>query len=204
VFQVKRILGLALVSIILGELNLVFAHDRCEVPTLVVGDEWIYKSEGKEIRYRVWKITEDGYLIGARSIYDINTLNLKFRIKDGKKEESTGLLRKMFNFPLFAGKKWNDTVEQYSPRFGTRTLNYVNFKVEKEESIITPAGNFEAFLIVAKAISSLRDRKGGRMEGWCKSWYSPQVKFWVKRQYDTTFWPIDHDEVLIKYRLSAK
>ncbi len=50
-----------------------------------------YKSEGKEIRYRVWDITGDGYLIGGGSIYDINTLNLKFRIKEGKKEESAGL-----------------------------------------------------------------------------------------------------------------
>jgi hypothetical protein len=204
VFKMKRVLGLALVFMIFGGVNSVLAQDRCEVPTLAVGDEWTYKSAGKEIRYRVRDITGDGYLIGEGSIYDINTLNLKFRIKEGKKEESEGLLRKMFNFPLFVGKRWDDKVEQYSPRFHKRTLTYVEFNVDKQESIVTPAGNFNAFLIAAKAISSLGDSKGGRMEGWSKLWYSPQVKFWVKREYDTTFWPIDHDGILIKYKLSGK
>jgi len=200
----RKVLGLALVFIILGGVNLVLAQDKCEVPILRVGDEWTYESAAKEVRYKVWKITEDGYLIGAGWIYDKNTLNLRFRIKEGKKEDAEGLLRKMFNFPLFVGKKWDDRVEQHSPRLGKRTTSYVNFSVDKQESIVTPAGDFNAFLIVAKATSSLEDTKGGRMEGWCKSWYSPEVKFWVKREYDTTFWPYDHDAILIRYKFSKK
>jgi hypothetical protein len=200
----KKVLDLALALMIFGGVNLGWAQDRCEVPTLVVGDEWTYKSAGKEIRYRVRDITGDGYLIGEGSIYDKSTLNLKFRVKEGKKEESEGLLRKMLNFPLFVGNKWEDRVEQYNPKFSKRTLNYIEFSVDKQESIGTPAGNFNAFLIIAKAISSLESSKGGRMEGWCKLWYSPQVKFWVKREYDNTFWPYDHDGILIKYKIREK
>jgi len=48
-------------------------------------------------------------------------------------------------------------------------------------------------------------KESGRgAEGWCKFWYSPQVKFVVKREYDRQYpWTPD-DSILVKYKLSEK
>ncbi len=203
----RKILGLTLVFMIFGGVNLVLAQDRCEVPTLAVGDEWIYKTPtGKESVVKVTDITGDGYLIKGEeeNIRDKNTFNINFMIKEGKKEKSEGMFRKMLNFPLFVGKKWDDKVDTATKRGGSQVTYFIDFNVDKQENIVTPAGNFNAFRIVAKI--TYDHERSGRGEASYKVWYSPQVKFLVKREYDnSSYWPATtEDAMLVKYKLSEK
>ncbi len=203
----RRFLELALVFMIFGGVNLVLAQDRCECPVLVVGDEWTYKTPtGKESVIKVADITGDGYLIKGEeeNIRDKNTFNQIFLIKAGKKIKSEGMFRKMLNFPLFVGKKWDDRVDTYGKRTSSQVTYFIDYNVDKQESIVTPAGNFNAFGIVAKI--SYHHAQSGRGEASYKVWYSPQAKFLVKREYDNSgYWPAtSEDAILVKYKLSEK
>ena len=205
--EMKRVLLVTLVFMVFLGVNLVLAQDRCEVPTLVVGDEWTYKTEkGREYVIKVTDITGDGYLIKGEeeNIRDKNTFNINFMIKEGKKEKSEGVFRKMLNFPLFVGKKWDDRVETYGKRTSSRVTYFIDFNVDKQENIVTPAGNFNAFRIVAKI--TYDHAQSGRGEASYKVWYSPQVKFLAKREYDNSrYWPATtEDAMLVKYKLSEK
>ncbi len=137
----KRVLFVTLVFTVFLGASWILAQDRCECPILMVGDEWTYKTEkGKELGLKVTDITADGYLFKGEeeNIRDKNTLNQIFTIKAGKKENSEMIFRKMLNFPLFVGKKWDDRLETYGKRIGSRFTYFIDYHADKQESIVTP------------------------------------------------------------------
>ena len=76
------------------------------------------------------------------------------------------------------GKKWT---------YKTPWQNYHlqnDFQIEGIEEVKTAAGKFMTYKIYYKQSVS-----PGSKTGWVRYWYSPEAKFWVKREFEkSSFW----------------
>lgn len=138
--------------------QMVWAQEKCEAPVWNVGDKWTYKrAEGGTWTNKVVDIKEDVFILkveGSRDLnaYDKKTMNVKYLIKEGGSQvQSENSLRKLLDFPIFLGKKWDDISYAY-PTGDTRkragaTIFANDFKVEGIEDVITAAGTFKAYKI---------------------------------------------------------
>jgi hypothetical protein len=98
----------------------------------------------------------------------------------GRKVKNTGPLRKLFDFPLFVGKKWKDQTRSITPISKTEATFITDFQIEGVEEVTTPAGTFKTFKIsYTQTVVS-----PSRGSGWVRYWYSPRVKMWVKREVE--------------------
>jgi len=163
------------------------AKKSCEAPIWNIGDKWTYKRvTGGVWTHNVSDSKENLFILdtpGVENIrayaYDKKTLNLVFRVdKDGRRVENTDdPFKNLYNFPLVIGKKWTYTTPW-------RNFNIQNdLQVEGVEEVKTVAGKFMAYKIYYKQRVSLSQT------GWVRYWYSPEAKFWVKREFDkSSFW----------------
>ncbi len=179
-----------------------WSQDKIEAPELKIGDIWIYQtSSGGNNKSEVVQITEEGYVIKGKEtseIYDKKTMNLISVIEGNRKTKSDSISRKILDFPLFVGKKWqSDTLFRASR--GQMLTCTTEYQVEALEDMQTPAGNFKAFRILAKYIIGQ-----SRQEYWLKLWYSPAAKFWIKREIDKMAKTKEEDAVLTSYKLNDK
>lgn len=186
---------------------MVWAQEKVEAPVWNVGDRWIYKNNDGY----TWSIevvdAEDNFYItnveGRRElfVFDKSTLNERFFIEPGvggRRKESTGTLRKLFDFPIFVGKEWIDTTEAI-PHSGYKKVTYkCEYKIEGTEEVSTPIGTFTAF----KILYTQTNMKSMR-SGWKRFWYSPEVKSWIKQEVEKTkYWSYQaQDAELISYKL---
>jgi hypothetical protein len=185
-------------AIVLGCLILFFvpmswAQEKCEAPVWNTGDKWTFKQgDGSTYTNRVVDVKNDLFIVkiaGDPDLYgyDRETVNLKFMVKeDGRQMKATNDLRKLFNFPIFVGKKWTDTNSK--PGGGLyqqqETTFSIDFNVEGTEDLTTPAGTFKTYKIRHK-LTNMRSNKSG----WILFWYSPDAKWWVKREVEKSgFW----------------
>jgi hypothetical protein len=188
--------------------SFVWAQEKCEAPVWNVGDKWTYKDTlGDTWTNEVVDIKDGLFLVRERgskdlSAYDTKTLNHNFIIEEsGRKLKYTRTFRKLFDFPIFVGKKWTDTTYM-RPTTGQTEVTYVSeFKVEGIEEVSTSAGVYKAYKIRYKQTNIASHRSG-----WVLYWYSPDVKNWVKREFEeTSFWPSRVQEFrnaeLISYEL---
>jgi hypothetical protein len=192
----KKMMLLSSVLSIFFLANASFDQEKCEVPVWHEGYSWTYESSdsGKKYNVEVVDITDEGFIVdtgGVLSIYDRKTLNYKGPVK--KEGYISGPAAKLLNFPLYVGKKWSDSTD-YTIK-GKKTTWLVDFTVEGTEQVKTPAGTFKAFRIVANV------SKPGSPALVSKVWYSPDVKFWIKKEYvrDKT-----HVDILSGYKLTEK
>jgi len=168
-----------------------WAKRSCEAPVWKIGDMWICKNVTGVIWTReVVDIKEDLFILKITGIkpllgYDKKTLKCTFLIENGKEVKNTDPHRDFFDFPLFVGKKWSYTT---SPSPSISTLN--EFKVEGVEEVKVSAGTFAAYRIyyVQKRIGTT-PHSNIPTEGWVRYWYSPEVKYLVKREVEkSAFW----------------
>lgn len=162
-------------------------EEKCEAPIWNIGDKWKFK----DISERTWTtevldIKEDLFIIKAGRAqdlwaYDKKTLNVKYLIEQsGRRVKSTSSDRKLFDFPITIGKKWTDTITGTATG-DTLEVTYVNeFKIEGTEEVTTAAGRFNAYRIHYKQ-TNLGPTGAS---GWVRFWYSPEVKNWIKREFD--------------------
>lgn len=199
--------------IILGFLFLflasqIWSQEKCEVPVLKVGDKWTYKdATGATYTTEVLDVKEDVFVVKnaenqSVAAVDKKTMNLKYVIgPGGQKIKPTGVLKKFSDFPLFVGKKWTDSFTVESRREMTQPINIVcDFKIEDIAEVKTPAGTFKTYVIYSKQGTPAY---GGRY-GWMRRWYSPEVKAWVKREYEKSGYWLEsktQDAELISYEL---
>lgn len=92
-----------------------WAQEKCEAPVWRTGDEWRFKqANGSTYTNEVVDVKNDLFVVKLGQDpdlygFDKETVNLKFVIKaDGRQMKATNDLRKLFNFPIFVGKKWTD------------------------------------------------------------------------------------------------
>lgn len=171
--------------------------ERCEAPIWNVGDRWTYRtSSGKNWTIEVVDDKEDISImkVGKEKIgYDKNTLNEKFIIDEkGNKIRSPYWGRKLFNFPIFIGKNWTDITTANGD-------NYLNeFKFIGVDEIDTPAGTFKGYKIYCKHTNM----SNTTFTGHAIYWYSPQVKNWIKREFDNrTVLRAFEDAVILRFKL---
>jgi hypothetical protein len=184
-----------------------FSKKSCEAPIWNIGDRWTYKRVTGDVwSHKVADSKENVFILdtpgtpGAPNIkayaYDKKTLNMVFKIdKDGRRVESENeAFKNLYNFPLVVGKKWT---------YKTPWKNYYlqnDFQIEGIEEVETAAGKFMTYKIYYKqSVSS------GSAAGWVRYWYSPEAKFWVKREFEkSTIWDSQSwakDTELISYSL---
>jgi hypothetical protein len=199
--------------IILGFLFLFLAsqtwsQEKCEAPVWKVGDKWTYKdATGATFSSEVLDVKEDVFVVKnaenqSVAAIDKKTMNLKYVIgSGGQKIKPTGVLKKFSDFPLFVGKKWTDSFTVESRRAMTQELTILcDLKVEDIAEVKTPAGTFKTYVIYSKQGTPAY---GGRY-GWMRRWYSPEVKVWVKREYEKSDYWLEskmQDAELISYEL---
>jgi hypothetical protein len=178
--------------------------DKCEVPIWNVGDKWIYQNtDGSKMVEEVVGEEEDSYILSSEGSkgFDKKTMNIKWLITPkGKKEKYNKGNKKMFDFPLYVGKRWETDYSDYGPSKSKFVEYKIEFKIENIEDVLTKAGIFQAFKIRMNQVRWDLNRGGTIV--W---WYSPQVKNWVKRQTDSqrfyreTEW--EHNAELFTYEL---
>ncbi len=181
-----------------------WGQDKAEAPELRVGDIWTYQTAlGGSFKLEVPQVIDEGYVIAVQGtntsyIYDSKTLNLKFEIAGSNKTKAEGPWRNVLDFPIFIGKKWQHSATQVWR--SSRLIGSTNYHVEAMEDVKTPAGTFKAFRILAKS----RFTQTEKAEYWMKLWYSPEVKFWIKREWDKDIRGQVVDAVLAGYKLKER
>jgi hypothetical protein len=169
-----------------------WVQKSCGAPVWNLGDKWTYKKVTGEIfSNEVVKIAEDLFITkidGQRHLlgYDKKTMNNIFIVeKGGKRIENRSPWVKLFDFPMFTGKKWSDATSVITSVSKIEATFSSEFQVEGIEEITTPAGTVKAFKIYVKQ-TLISPSRGS---GWVRYWYSPAVKNWIKREVEKTpFW----------------
>lgn len=185
-----------------------WSQEKCEAPVWKIGDKWTYKdATGAIFSSEVLEVKEDVFVMKNEATQNVaaidkKTMNLKFFIgPEGRKVQAKGVLKKFNDFPLFVGKKWTDNFTVESRRDMTQSINILcDLKVEDIAEVKTPAGTFKTYVIYLKQGTPAY---GGRY-GWMRRWYSPEVKAWVKREYEKSDYWLEskmQDAELISYEL---
>ncbi len=198
----KRMLMILLAVVFIG--SYVFAQEKIDPPIWGVGDKWTFRFKDtltvKDADEKTYTVLWEN-ATGTRetvTIYDRSTLNKTGIMEGGKRKEYKGGTKKLLDFPLFVGKTWEGRFVSRPTRSGLGDPEFIyleTFKVVGWEDVEVKAGRFKAFKIEYKQEISGRSAVG---KAWY--WYSPEVKYFVKCQYETTgFWIGINDWELISF-----
>jgi hypothetical protein len=182
---------------------------QCDAPVWEVGDTWQHVvPNGKYSEVRViGKDTfnkEEIYVLenkfeNSNSGVSTRTLGIRVEIDKvtGSKQKPIATSQWEYEFPLYLGKKWNRTVTGRGGFGGISSENYFyTYKVTAYEDVTVQAGTFKAFKIEREQKSMLTGSSLIML-----TWYSPQVKNYVKQNYAgvTGSWAIDTQENELKF-----
>jgi len=178
---------------------IVFAQEKIEAPTWNVGDKWVFTGDG---RVEVVKVDPKGYILkfseekcifetqGCMTVFfQKPSLNRANFLEGDKQKKYTRAYKKLLDFPLSIGKQWKDaysTSAIMGPHAGRNSFDFSeNFSAFGWEDVQTRAGKFKALKLEYKR------KQTGSTTGWGNDeeiinryWYSPEVKYFVKCQYD--------------------
>jgi hypothetical protein len=189
------------------------AKKSYEAPLWNIGSRWTYRGKtGKTWTDEVTEWKDDLFVIKAgetqdRQGFERKSLNCPFVLEgSGKRVKNTGSLRNALDFPLSVGKGWKDrTSGTHRGKFDNYDVSYfTECKVQGVEKVETPAGTFPSYKIRClqreMGILQIEGRPGS---GTVYYWYSPEVKNWVKREFDQSgHWPDSfQNAVLASYEL---
>jgi hypothetical protein len=170
-----------------------WANRSCDAPVWNVGDKWTYRTADKVAwTQEIVDVKEDAFIMkipGVENLfaYDRKTMNRNYSIgKNGRKFiNSDDAFKRLFEFPLAVGKTWS-----YTTPWGRDNSCLNHFEVEGVEEVLTPAGRFTAYKIYCKGkVLSPVPSASQSLESWARYWYSPEVKSWVKCEFDNTrYW----------------
>jgi len=175
---------------------LVFAQEKIEAPIWNVGDKWVFDREGPmEVigcDAQCYSVKFSGGIFfkdaSGIAVFERSTLNVKNILEKDRPKEYRDIRKKILNFPLTLGKQWKDLYQ--GVHFGTASTNEAEFRetfrVLGWEDIGVRAGKFKAIKLEYKNEKSIRAGIGwipmGESKAWY--WYSPEVKNFVKCQYE--------------------
>jgi hypothetical protein len=164
------------------------------LPKVTAGDRWVYRladwygQEGKA--YEV-KVT----FASSRAIQAVSTLqathaeidtawtpewNAVTDLRGGSFYPDSGLL----HFPLHPGLRYTSEFKVKRPRDGFFGTLKLNVEVVGWEQVSVPAGTFRALKIEAPGVADAPDNFGGSSTVRYVIWYVPEVRRWVRWQFD--------------------
>ena len=188
------------------------AQEKLEAPVWNVGDKWLFTQGNIEVigadkkSYALNFSKDTCFLenVGFEIIiFEKSTLNRVYIVKEDKREKYTQDRRRILNFPLNPGKQWQDTFtgKVYAGQYvsmGTHKYSEF-FTVLGWEDVQVRAGKSKAIKLEYKIEIATPSYRGG--EGWIRYWYSPDVKYFVKCQYNKRFYPGADDWELVFFTL---
>jgi hypothetical protein len=169
---------------------IVCGQDKIEAPIWNIGDKW---SLTEDITIMVVNADESSYTVkyltaGGESIliYEKSSLNRIYLTERDKRVKYEGRNKRLFNFPLDIGKSWKDKFTVKPAAFAAQEITYLEtFTPLGWEDIEIQAGKFKTVKIEYKQARDGEPAKEGKL--WY--WYSPDVKYMVKCQYEKTdYW----------------
>ena len=190
----KKMIFLA--SLIVFLAATVFAQEKVEAPVWNVGDRWVFDREGPlevincdahsySIKFSGGIFPKDATGI---AMFERSTLNVKYLLEKDKRKEYRGFRKKILNFPLTLGKQWKDLCQvDELGKMGMFAVEYQEtIRVLGGEEVEVGAGKFKAIKLEYKIETFTREGIGwiprGEFKAWY--WYSPEVKNFVKCQYE--------------------
>jgi len=182
---------------------IVCGQDKVEAPVWNMGDKW---SLTEDTTIMVVNADENGYTVkyltsGGESIliYEKSSLNRLYSMERDKRVKYEGRNKRLFNFPLDIGKSWKDKFTVKPAAFAAQEITYLEtFTPLGWEDIVVQAGKFKTVKIEYKQAREGEPAKEGKL--WY--WYSPDVKYMVKCQYEKSdYWDaIDWELTSFKLR----
>ncbi len=179
---------------------ILFAQDKVEAPVWNMGDKWSLTGDvtitvvnADEKTYGVKYLTAGGE---ATLIFEKSSLNRIYSMDKDKRTPYEGSNKRLFNFPLEIGKSWKDN---FATKGAIKQFTYSEtFTVLGWEEIVVQAGKFKTVKIEYKQGRADEPAKEGKL--WY--WYSPDVKYMVKRQHEKSdYWDASYDWELISFEL---
>ncbi len=203
----KKMLFLGLLIVFLPAMA--FGQEKIEAPVWNVGDKWAFSGDGS---IEVIKTDQSGYILklsdrncmvetqGCNTIlFDKSTRN-RINILEGDKRKKYVMgLSKVLDFPLSTGKQWKSAYssKEFSRQSGHSYYHDYSeiFKVLGWEDIEVRAGKFKALRLEYKRVlsSSSNPYDPIGLEIKHQYWYSPDVKYFLKCQYDKDWMKRDKD-----------
>ncbi len=185
---------------------IVYGQDKVGAPVWKVGDEWTLTDD---LVVTVVNADQDGYAVRYSTprwevtfLCDKDSLNRLSYLGKDKRIKYEGRNKRLFNFPLNIGKTWKDQYVTKSATSASQEATYrETFAVLGWEEVAVAAGKFKALKLEYK--QEALDQTGTRpKEGKAWYWYSPEVKYMVKCQYEKTdYWDALYDWELVSFKL---
>lgn len=166
--------------------------DKLEAPIRNVGDKWKYRADnGMEWTAEIIGDEKDVYI--ERFVipggikkgewvrhFEKGSMHCVKTFRDGRIDrEENNRVKKIYDFPLYAGKKWSYRFDVFS---GTMTHDLlIELKIVGFEEVEVPAGKFNAFKVETK--DTVTTGSGTGHSGTSYYWYSPDVKSMIKVEF---------------------
>jgi len=184
----------------------VYGQDKVEAPVWNVGDKWVLSDD---VVITIANADQDSYTVKYQTargdltfICEKSTLNRSYFMGRDKRIKYEGRNKRLFNFPLDIGKTWKDQYMTKSTALGSQETTYLEtFTVLGWEEVAVQAGKFKALKLEYK--QETVGQTGSRpKEGKVWYWYSPDVKYMVKCQYEKNdYWDRVNDWELTSFKL---
>jgi hypothetical protein len=183
---------------------ILYGQDKVEAPVWSVADQWVLSDDtmitvvNADQGYTVKYLTSRGEVT---FICDKSSLNRLYYMGRDKQVKYEGRNKRLFNFPLNIGKTWKDQYITKSTALGSQEMTYLEtFTVLGWEEIVVQAGKFKALKLEYKQ-ETVGQTAGRPKEGKAWYWYSPDVKYMVKCQYEKTeYWNPIYDWELSSFK----
>ena len=170
---------------------MVFGQEKIEAPIWNVGDKWVFDREGPmevvgsdaqsySVKFAGGLFPKDASGI---AILERSTLNITHILDENKRKKYSDTRKMILNFPLTIGKQWKGYYE--TPPAGTWGVYqwHETFQVLGWEDVGVRAGKFKAIKLEYK-IEKSTPRTGPTSKSRAWYWYSPEIKNFVKCQYE--------------------
>jgi hypothetical protein len=194
----KKIICVSLFILLIPAI--LYAQDKVAAPLWNVGDKWTLTGD---VTVTVMNADESSYAVkysmsggGVTLIFDKSSLNRLFAADGETRKPYEGRNKKLFNFPMEIGKSWQDKYKEGRTEY-TETFTPMGW-----EEVAVKAGKFRALKIEYKQAKG--EAKEGRKprEGRVWYWYSPDVKYMVKCQWEKArFWDETFDWELASFEI---
>jgi hypothetical protein len=186
--------------------TVVCGQNKVEAPVWNIGDKWnltgdvtITVVSADESSYAVKYFTSGGESV---LICEKPSLNRIYSMDKNRRIKYEGRNRRLFNFPLDIGKSWQDKYVVKPAALAEQEKTYLEtFTVLGWEDVEVQAGKIKALKIEYKQ-EMIEQPTGRPKEGKVWYWYSPDVKYMVKCQYEKAdYWFASYDWELTSFQL---